>query len=66
MAVALTPARPAPAEDDVPRPIVSRGSRGDLIFRGVLRAAGLSSFVITALILIFLMIRSWPAFQGMG
>lgn len=66
MAVALTPARPAPAEDDTPRLIVSRGSRGDLIFRGVLRAAGLSSFVITGLILIFLIIRSWPTFQADG
>ncbi len=60
MAVALTSARPAPADDDVPRTIVSRGSRGDLFFRGVLRAAGVSSFVITAMILVFLLYRgSW-------
>jgi len=66
MAVALTPARPAPAEDDTPRLIVSRGSRGDAIFRGILRAAGLSSFVITALILGFLIVRSSWAFRADG
>lgn len=66
MAVALTSARPAPADDDAPRLIVSRGSRGDAVFHGVLRAAGLSSFVITALILIFLIVRSWWAFQADG
>jgi phosphate transport system permease protein len=66
MAAALTSARPAPADDDVPRMIVSRVSRGDAIFRGVLRAAGLSSFVITGLILVFLIIRSWWAFRTVG
>jgi phosphate transport system permease protein len=66
MAVALTPARPAPAEDDAPRLIVSRGSRGDAVFRGILRAAGLSSFVITALILGFLIVRSSWAFRADG
>ena len=66
MAVALTPARPAPAEDDTPRLIVSRGSRGDAIFRGILRAAGLSSFVTTALILGFLIVRSSWAFRADG
>ncbi len=66
MAVALTPARPVPAGDDVPRMVVSPGSRGDAIFRAVLRVAGLSSFVITALILIFLIIRSSWAFRADG
>ncbi|HSZ48683.1 MAG TPA: phosphate ABC transporter permease subunit PstC [Streptosporangiaceae bacterium] len=66
MAVALTPARPAPADDDTPRLIVSRPSRGDLIFRTVLRIAGLSSFFITAMILIFLIIRGWWALQTDG
>jgi phosphate transport system permease protein len=66
MAVALTPARPAPADDDVPRLVVSPGSRGDAIFRATLRTAGLSSFVITALILIFLIIRSSWAFRADG
>jgi phosphate transport system permease protein len=66
MAVALTSARPAPAADDTPRLIVSPVSRGDAVFRGLLRAAGLSSFVITALILIFLLIRSSWAFRADG
>jgi phosphate transport system permease protein len=66
MAVALTSARPAPADDDVPRTIVSRPSRGDLIFRTVLRLAGLSSFAITGLILVFLIIRSSWAFRTDG
>jgi phosphate transport system permease protein len=66
MAVALTSARPAPADDDVPRTIVSRPSRGDMIFRTVLRLAGLSSFAITGLILVFLIIRSSWAFRTDG
>lgn len=66
MAVALTSPRPAPAGDDVPRTIVSRPSRGDLIFRTVLRLAGLSSFAITGLILVFLIIRSTWAFRTDG
>jgi phosphate transport system permease protein len=66
MAVTLTSARPVPADDDVPRTIVSRSSRGDVIFRSVLRAAGLSSFVITALILAFLIIRSSWALRTAG
>jgi phosphate transport system permease protein len=66
MAVALTSARPAPTDDDIPRAIVSRSSRGDVVFRTVLRAAGLSSFVITGLILVFLIIRSSWAFRADG
>jgi phosphate transport system permease protein len=66
MAVALTSARPAPTDDDVPRTIVSRGSRGDVIFRSLLRIAGLSSFVITAMILIFLIVRSSWTFHADG
>jgi phosphate transport system permease protein len=60
MAGALTSAPPTAASDDVPRAIVSRGSRGDLVFRGILRGAGLSVFVITGMILVFLIVRgSW-------
>jgi len=60
MAGALISAPPAEASEDAPRAIVSRGSRGDLVFRGILRAAGLSVFVITGMILVFLIIRgSW-------
>ncbi len=66
MAVALTSARPVPADDDTPRTIVSRPSRGDMVFRTVLRLAGLSSFAITGLILVFLIIRSSWAFRADG
>jgi phosphate transport system permease protein len=66
MAVALTSRRPMPAGDDAPRTIVSRGSRGDIIFRGGLRIAGLSSFVITALILAFLIYRGMWALRADG
>jgi phosphate transport system permease protein len=66
MAVAVTAARPAPAGNDAPRVIVSRPSRADLVFRSVLRAAGLSSFLITALILIFLVFRGMWAFRADG
>ena len=66
MAVALTPAPSASVGDDTPRTIVSRGSRGDVIFRSILRAAGLSSFGITALILIFLIYRGWWALKTDG
>ncbi len=66
MAVAVTSVRPTPAEDDTPRTIVSRSSRGDVIFRNGLRAAGLSSFFITGLILAFLILRSLWAFRADG
>jgi phosphate transport system permease protein len=60
MAAALISAESTQASDDVPRAVVSRGSPGDLVFRGILRAAGLSVFVITGMILVFLIIRgSW-------
>ena len=71
MAVAVNsaapnPAAPASVGDDIPRTITSRGSRGDLIFRGVLRAAGLSSFLITAMILAFLIYRGMWALRADG
>jgi phosphate transport system permease protein len=66
MAVALTSARPVPDDSDVPRTIVSRASRSDVVFRSILRAAGLSSFVITGMILIFLIFRSTWAFKTDG
>jgi phosphate transport system permease protein len=56
---------PAPG-DDVPRAIVARPSAGDQIFRGALRAAGMSVFVITGLILVFLIVRASKAFSHMG
>jgi phosphate transport system permease protein len=66
MAIAVTSARPAPADDDTPRAVVSRGSRSDVVFRNALRIAGLSSFVITGMILIFLIYRSLWAFRADG
>jgi phosphate transport system permease protein len=54
------------APDDVPRAIVARPSTSDRIFRGGLRAAGWSVFVITGLILAFLILRASKAFGAMG
>ncbi|MBV9856491.1 MAG: phosphate ABC transporter permease subunit PstC [Streptosporangiaceae bacterium] len=52
--------------DDTPRAISAMPSTGDRIFRGVLRGAGLSVFVITGLILVFLILRSIKAFKYRG
>jgi phosphate transport system permease protein len=52
--------------DDVPRTIVAQPSTGDKIFRGILRASGWSVFVITGLILVFLILRAAKAFKFMG
>jgi phosphate transport system permease protein len=52
--------------DDTPRTIVARPSTGDKIFRGILRASGWSVFVITGLILVFLILRALKAFKFMG
>ncbi len=57
---------PAPAGDDRPRAIVIRVSAGDKVFRGLLRGAGLTVLVITASILVFLVLRSVPAFRAVG
>jgi phosphate transport system permease protein len=51
---------------DLPRTIVAQVSRGDKIFRGTLRAAGLSVFLITGMILVFLIIRATKAFKQTG
>jgi phosphate transport system permease protein len=53
-------------DEDTPRTIVARPSTGDKIFRALLRAAGWSVFVITGLILVFLIIRAAKAFKFMG
>ncbi len=69
MAVKLTsdPAQGrADQHDDIPRTIVARSSGGDRIFRGVLRAAGVSVLVITGMILFFLVLRSLSAFHRAG
>jgi phosphate transport system permease protein len=57
---------PMSADDDRPRTITVRVSTSDRVFRGVLRAAGLTVLVITASILVFLVLRSLPAFRIVG
>ena len=57
---------PAFTDDDRPRTIVVRASPGDLIFRGVLRAAGIAVLVMTAGILMFLALQSVTAFKAVG
>jgi phosphate transport system permease protein len=57
---------PAFAEDDRPRTIVVRASPGDLIFRAVLRGAGIAVLVMTAGILTFLALQSVTAFKAVG
>jgi phosphate transport system permease protein len=54
------------AIEDRPRAIVAQVSRGDRIFRGLLRAAGLSVFIITSGILVMLILRSAKAFRITG
>jgi phosphate transport system permease protein len=69
MAVALSsePASAVPGpDDDSPRTIVTRVSRGDLIFRTVLRIAGITVLALTGMILIFLILRSLGAFHRAG
>jgi phosphate transport system permease protein len=65
MPVALSPTS-SPEDEDTPRRIVSRSSPGDRVFRGILRGAGITVLVITAMILVFLIIRSVPAFKAEG
>ena len=67
MAVALTPGRSAaPPDEDTPRAIITRPSAGDRIFRGILRAGGITVFVMTGMILLFLFLRSFSAFRRSG
>ena len=66
MSVALTTNSTVPPDEDSPRRIVTRQSLGDQVFRGVLRAAGITVLVITAMILVFLVIRSLPAWRQEG
>ncbi|HEX4087105.1 MAG TPA: phosphate ABC transporter permease subunit PstC [Trebonia sp.] len=54
------------ADDDTPRVIVARPSTGDKVFRAILRGSGWSVFVITGLILAFLIVRATKAFTFMG
>ena len=57
---------PRAIDEDTPRTIVARPSTGDKIFRAILRASGWSVFVITGLILLFLIVRASKAFSFMG
>lgn len=52
--------------DDSPRTIVARASAADRIYRGVLRAAGITVLAITGLILAFLILQAWPALRAEG
>jgi phosphate transport system permease protein len=63
----LTPA-PAPDQEVEERPMRPsvRPEGGDRIFLGVAKAAGLSTFVIMALIGGFLLKGAWPALQEQG
>jgi phosphate transport system permease protein len=54
------------ADEDVPRAIVARPSTGDKIFRAAVRGSGWSVFLITGLILVFLILRASKAFTFMG
>jgi phosphate transport system permease protein len=60
------PEDPVPEDADRPRTIVTRLSTGDLIFRGILRAAAMAMLVITASILAFLVLRAIPTFRTEG
>jgi phosphate transport system permease protein len=55
-----------PADEDTPRAIVGRPSTGDRIFRAILRGSGWSVFLITGMILVFLIVRAAKAFSFMG
>ena len=66
MAVALTPGPPSAPSEDRPRTIVASVSAGDRIFRTGLRLAGLAVLVITGLILLFLLLRSFTALRAAG
>src|SRR5712692_3792340 len=66
MAVALTPGQPSSASADRPRTIVAPVVFSDMVFRGILRAAGLAVLLITALILVFLIFRSVSALKAVG
>ena len=51
---------------DVPRKITKPISRGDRVFRAVLRAGGIAVLVITGLIAIFLVVKASSALRLAG
>ena len=66
--MAVAAERPAlpPADEDLPRAVASRVPASDRIFHGILRGGGYAVFAITGLILVFLVLRSLPAFRAVG
>lgn len=66
MSVALNTDSTVPPDADAPRRIVTRQSLGDQVFRGILRASGIAVLVITAMILVFLVLRALPALRAEG
>ncbi|WP_035799169.1 phosphate ABC transporter permease subunit PstC [Kitasatospora mediocidica] len=62
-AVLVPHSQPSP---DEPRVISAPATPGDRIFRGLLRAAGLSVFVIMGLIALFLLLRGSDALRATG
>ena len=66
MAVALAPGQRPAADEDRPRVIVAPVALSDKIFRGILRTAGFTVFLITGLILVFLIFRAASALRAAG
>ncbi|MEV4561087.1 phosphate ABC transporter permease subunit PstC [Kitasatospora sp. NPDC049285] len=65
-AVQPTDTRVPPPDPDRPRPISAPASPSDQVFRGVLRAAGLSVFALMGLIAFFLLLRGATALRAAG
>lgn len=62
----LTAVLPAVADPDTPRIIVAPVTAADRVFRGLLRGGGIAVFVVTGLIALFLVTRSWSSFRLAG
>lgn len=62
----MTPAPPEPELDDVPVHPTAKPNGGDRVFLAITKAAGLSTFVIMALIGGFLLKGAWPTIQREG
>jgi phosphate transport system permease protein len=63
--VTLPPPDPGP-DPDRPRKLSAPSTRGDRVFRGMLRVAGFSVFAIMGLIAFFLLLRGTDAFKASG
>ena len=67
MSVALSSdVHPAAPDEDPPRADRRPASLGDQVFRGILRGAGITVLVITAMILVFLVHPGGPRLPGGG